>query len=142
MHWPRDNHPDHREASKACFTALCYSSSCEIHAFEAGPLQSMVYFSPDFYVDIGDCMAKLRESLGVFQQPAAQGENLYAEKRLAAEFRGHMCGLPFAEAYKILRFPAAPADPALLLPRILGPRYRWAGTAQYPWGSQYFQAGP
>ena len=141
IHWPRDNHPDHVEASKACFKALSYSSSCEMHAFEAGPFQSMVYFYPDFFVNIEGSMEKLRESLLVFRQPTASGENLYREKRIVAEFRGQMCGFPFAEAYKVLRFPSVPQDPELQLPRILGSRYRWAGSGQYPWGSQYYQVG-
>ncbi len=136
IHWPKDNHPDHVEASRASFKALCCCSKCEIHAFEAGPNQTMSYFSPDFFIRIDNCMDKLRESFMEFHQVSASGFDLCADKEAGAAFRGYMSGFKYAEAYKILRFPSAYNE--LLLPKLLEQDYNWAGRGAYAWGHQYF----
>lgn len=138
INWPRDNHPDHVEVSKAAFRALSYYSSCEIHAFEAGPWQTMVYFYPDYLVNIEFSMEKVKESLMVFDQPGANGKGLAVEKEKCAEFRGLMAGYKHAEAYKILKFPPLERGPELILPKLLQSDFRWAGTQQYPNGSRYY----
>lgn len=139
IHWPQDNHVDHLEVSRAALKALCYSSDCEIHAFEAGPFQSMAYFYPDFFINITNCMQKIYESLSVFDQPSADGNWLCKEKEVIARFRGHSCGFAYAEAYKMIRFPGGNKSPELMLPKLLGTDFRWCGNRQYPWGCRYFQ---
>jgi len=137
--WVKDNHSEHSETAKAAFQALSYYSSCEVHAFEAGPWQTMVYFYPDFLINIEGAIEKMKKSLLVFDQPTANGKGLAAEKEKCAGFRGHMAGFRYAEAYKMLRFPPISRGPELMLPKLLKDDFRWAGTEQYPWGSQYFK---
>jgi LmbE family N-acetylglucosaminyl deacetylase len=138
IHWPKDNHPDHVEVSMASMRALSYSTDCEIHAFEAGPYQTMMYFYPDFFIDITDFMDKVKESLSMFDQPTAKNQWLISEKEKVSYFRGHMSGFEYAEAYKLIRFPSPGKNQELLLPKLLGRYFKWAGNGQYPWGNQYF----
>ena len=138
--FPYDNHIEHYEVSRASIKCL-RSTSCEIHSYEVGPMQTMVYFYPDFFVDISEDMDRIKKSLMVFDQPSAQGKHLWNEKKVAAGFRGHMAGAGFiyAEAYKIIRFPEKYNE--LLLPRLLKHKYKWSGYGQYPWGMQYYNRG-
>jgi hypothetical protein len=98
----------------------------------------MVYFYPDFFIDLDGCMDAVEASLRAFDQPHADGSGLFEEKETCARFRGQMAGWKYAEAYKILKFPNAPSGPELILPKLLGDNFRWAGKGFYPWGSQYF----
>jgi len=140
MHWPKDNHSDHAEVSKATLKALSFSAKgAEIFAFEAGPMQTMVYFYPDFYIDITGKMDQLEESFMQFCQPTANGDWLTIEKKKCALFRGHMSGYEYAEAYKIIKFPSGRGK-SPILPKLLNEHFLWAGTDMYPWGSQYFQS--
>jgi len=137
VHWLKDNHFEHVESAKMAMTALSYSKvDCEVHAFEAGPWQSSVYFLPDFTVDITHVMDPLNESMMVYDQITAKGENLVREKEALARLRGHMSGFRYGESYKILRFPCG-NDPEMILPKLLGEKYRWGGSRQYMWGNQY-----
>ena len=136
IHWPKDNHPDHVEVSRASFRALCYSSECEIHAFEAGPNQTMLHFHPDFFINIEHCMDKLKECSMEFNQPSASGGSIYADKEAGAVYRGYLSDFKYAEAYKILRFPSEYNE--LMLPKLLKQDFKWMGNGQYAWGSQYF----
>jgi LmbE family N-acetylglucosaminyl deacetylase len=146
IHWPKDNHIEHMEVSKCSFAAIslaAHQASCrfdnsEVFAFEAGPYQTMVYFYPDFFINVESCMDKIRESLTTFDQVSANGQGLYVEKEVSARFRGHIAGWKYAEAYKIVKFPSGARDPELLLPKILKEDFRWAGNNFYPWGRQYF----
>jgi LmbE family N-acetylglucosaminyl deacetylase len=138
LHWPVDNHFEHIVAGKVAFRVLSYFTSCELHAFEAGPWQTMVHFHPDFLIDITSGMDKLKESLHTFDQPWASGAWLYKEKCQGAQFRGALAGFDLAEAYKIVSFPPAGRSPELLLPHLLGDKFRWAGAGQYRWGSRYY----
>lgn len=138
IHWPCDNHHEHVEVSKASFRALCYSAKCEIHAYEAGPFQSMVYFYPDYYVNISGYMDRIKESLLVLGPKNGDGKWLAKEKEVSAAFRGHMSEFGYAEAFKIIKFPIASRSQELMLPKLLQKDFRWAGSSQYPWGSHYF----
>lgn len=138
IHWMKDSHWDHVQASRVAFQVLCGSAQCEVHAFEAGPWQSMIYMNPDFLIDITPAMETIDKSLSVFNQPLAGGPGLVREKRVAAKFRGYMAGFEYAEAYKILRYPPARFGTELMLPKLLGNAYRWAGGDQYPVGMQYY----
>ena len=138
IHWNKDNHWEHVEASKAAFQVLCEHAQCEVHAFEAGPWQSMIYMQPDYLIDITSAMEKIDQSLMTFDQPSASGAGLVREKHAAAEFRGYMSGCKYAEAYKILRYPSPKAGTSLLLPNVLGDLFRWGGYDQYPAGIKYY----
>ena len=138
IHWVKDNHWEHVEVSKAAFQVLCEHSQCEIHAFEAGPWQSMGYMIPDFLIDITPAMPTIDQSLMMFNQPLADGSNLVREKHAAARFRGYMAGFEFAEGYKILRFPPERFGTELMLPKLFGKAYHWGGGDQYPIGRQYY----
>ena len=139
IHWMQDNHWEHVQASRAAFQVLCEHTSCEIHAFEAGPWQTTVYLQPDFLIDITPAMETIEKSLSLFDQPLAGGAGLVREKREAARFRGYMAGFEYAEGYKILRFPPRRLGTRLLLPEVLGEAYRWGGGDQYPFGLSYYQ---
>ena len=138
IHWMRDSHWEHIQASRAAFQILCEYARCEVHAFEAGPWQSMNYMSPDFIIDITPAMETIDRSLIIFDQPLAGGPGLVREKRIAAQYRGYMAGFEYGEAYKILRYPPASKGVELMLPKLLGSAYRWGGGDQYPMGLQYF----
>lgn len=138
IHWMKDSHWDHVAASRAAFQVLCEHTSCEVHAFEAGPWQSMNHFTPDFLINITDAMPTIEKSLAVFDQPLACGAALVQEKQVAAQYRGYMAGFPYAEAYKILRFPPQRLGNELMLPKLLGQGYRWGGGDQYPFGLNYY----
>ena len=142
IHWPRDNHVEHRKVAKAAFDALCIAhvhgaKFREVYAFEAGPNQTGDYFKPDFSVDITAAMPDLRKSLGCFQQNHADGDSLYREKECQARYRGHTAGFDYAECYKIVKFPNGGDD--FLLRQLLGDRFRWYGNGMYPaFGEAYF----
>lgn len=137
VHWPKDNHYEHVEAAKAAMLALSYSAvNCEVHAFEAGPWQTGCFFMPDFTVNITSTMDAVEKSLLCFDQLSANGPGLVREKKVCAQYRGHMAGFEYGESYKILRFPCGD-DPELILPKLLGRDFRWGGSRQYMWGNQY-----
>ena len=138
IHWPKDSHWDHVQVSRASFQALCSYTSCEVHAFEAGPWQSMIHLIPDFLVNITPAMETIERSLAIFDQPLAHGDGLIREKRAAAQYRGYMAGFPYAEAYRIMRYPPARLGNEMMLPRLLGDAYRWGGGDQYPKGLEYY----
>ena len=135
-HWVKDNHYEHVETAKITMLALSYCGiGCEVHAYEAGPWQSMVYFIPDFTVNITPVMGRVEESLLCYDQPSANGAGLVKEKKAAANLRGHMSGFTWGESFKVLRWPTG--DPELILPKLFGRDYRWGGGTQYMWGDQY-----
>ena len=98
----------------------------------------MNHFTPDFLINITDAMPTIEKSLAVFDQPLACGAALVQEKQVAAQYRGYMAGFPYAEAYKILRFPPQRLGNELMLPKLLGQGYRWGGGDQYPFGLNYY----
>ena len=140
IHYPRDTHSEHRETARASYQAAClapaYGWLCkEIYAFEAGPDQTVQYFTPDFVVDISDLMERLNECYHMFGQ--SLGDQLYEEKQVGARYRGLKQNFAYGEAYKIIKFPDRGED--LLLRKILGSRFSWFGNAYYPaYGELYF----
>lgn len=142
IHWHQDNHIEHVAAAKCSLDALCLADvhgDCprEVYAFEAGPDQTSTYFNPDFYIDIGDVFAKVRESLLMFNQQHADGKGLALEKEVAARFRGHLGNRTYAEAFKIMKYPHGYDDCELLLPKLLKGKFCWAGRGMYPNGRSY-----
>lgn len=143
IHWPKDNHVDHAAVSRCSMDAVCLApcdgwAPREVYAFEAGPYQTMVYFQPDLYITADSVMEKVKESLLVFDQPSAGGKWLWKEKDVCAAFRGHVAGVAYAEAFKILKFPFGEQGSDLWLRRDLEEQFAWAGFHGYPWGRQYF----
>lgn len=142
-HWHQDYHVEHVAAAKCVMDALCVADvhgdrPREVYAFEAGPNQTSVFFNPDFYVDIGEVVPLVMQSLRVFNQHHANGEGLATEKEVAARFRGHLAHTQYAEAFKIMKYPYGYEDNDLLLMTLLKGRYCWSGGGMYPYGRRYF----
>ena len=143
IHWPKDNHVDHAAVSRCSMDAICLApcggwSPREVYAFEAGPYQTMVYFQPDLYITADSVMDRVKESLLAFDQPGAGGKWLWKEKEVSAAFRGHVAGVRYAEAFKILKFPVGDQGSELWLRKDLEEYFSWAGFNAYPWGRKYF----
>lgn len=144
IHWPKDNHAEHRMVAEASYKALCiaYVHGAyihEIYAFEAGISQCTDYFAPHFGVDITSVMDKVNEGLGKFDTDTAKGEHLIKEKKMQALYRGmSLPGEPeYAEVYRIVKFPSGGDD--FILRQLLGDKFKWYGTGMYPaMGSDYF----
>ncbi|MBQ7034115.1 MAG: PIG-L family deacetylase [Clostridia bacterium] len=143
IHWPRDAHQEHRMIAKDSYQAL--SLACvhkagvkEIYAFEAGITQSVQYMQPDFSISIDEAMPTLERSLGCFNQPTAHGDGLIAEKKLITSFRGkyYRGSSEYAEAYKIIKFPAGNAD-FMIKPAVME-QFRWCGDSMKPAYSEYY----
>lgn len=143
IHWPKDNHVDHAAVSRASMDAVCLApcggwAPREVYAFEAGPYQTMVYLEPDLYIAADSAAEKVKESLLVFDQQTAGGKWLWKEKEVSMAFRGHVAGVKYAEAFKIIKFPAGPQGSELWLRKDLEEYFSWAGFNAYPWGRKYF----
>lgn len=143
MHWPKDNHVEHIAVSKCTLDALCLAAvrravPNETYAFEAGPDQSVQFFHPDIYIDITSVAEKVEQSLKTFDMEHANGEGLWREKDVCARFRGHVVGVKYAEALKIIKFPTGFENNELLLPKLLKGKFAWHNVGMYPWGRQYF----
>lgn len=135
IHYPKDNHLEHRMAAKNAYAAVCLSAVHgtrinEIYAFEAGPNQTSDYFRPDFYINVADSMDKVKESLMQFDQPTAKGPGLWLEKEKQAAYRGYMAHVPYAECFKVVKYPTGSND--FLLRTLLTDKFRWAGNYMYP----------
>ncbi len=143
IHWPEDNHIEHRMTAHDAFDALCLAHVDgahikEIYAFEAGPNQTGVYFAPMFAVDITETMPTLKESILKFDQPHAKGAGIFKEKEIAAAYRGHVAGCAYAEVFRIVKFPNGGDD--FLLRQMLKDKFRWWGNGMYPAGGKpYFR---
>jgi len=135
IHWPKDNHVEHRMAAKTAYEALCIAyvhgaRVQEIYAFEGCFKQTCDYFRPDFIVNIEESLPALRESLVCFDQNTANGQAWYAEKLLQAGARGRPVKIPYGEGYKIIKYPNGSND--FLLRQLLGDRFLWNGSGMYP----------
>ncbi len=133
MH-PKDAHIEHVECAKTTREALFAAAvdgiaPNEVYNFESGPLQTMQYFIPDFYIDIAEGKEKLRESLHNFGVNHANGENLWKIKRICAEYRGNFRGIELADAFKIMKFPEA-KNPFLLFEMLRG-LWLWGDSRMY-----------
>ena len=140
IQWPRDNHPEHAEVARASYLALSNALTVKVHevyAYEAGPNQTMMFFQPDFTVDISGSFDAAADSLRCFATTNANGDRLVHEKEICAAFRGHQNGQKLAEAFRIVKFPDGGDD--FLLRQFAGPLFRWCGNRQYPaFGREYF----
>ncbi len=142
IHWPRDNHIEHREAAQVSYKALAVASVrgakfSEVYAFDTGINQSMDYFSPDFYVKVNGCMDAVKESLMQYDQNFAQGDKLYANYELKRIYRGRrMSEDAMLEAFKFIKFPNGNDD--ILLKQLLGDEFYWRGNGRYPTFAEYF----
>ncbi len=144
LHWPKDNHLEHRISARCAYDALCIAwvhgaKVKEAYAFEAGPNQTSDYFAPEFAIDIADAMPAIKESLMQFDQPTAKGPGLWREKEMAAHYRGYCYGMQYAEVYKLLKLPNGNDD--FLLKTLLADKFRWNGNGMYPaFGERFFGA--
>lgn len=140
MH-PHDNHIEHVECAKTAREAIFAASvdgfvPNEIYSYEVGPKQNMCYIEPDVYVDVTDKLDEVKKVFLNFSADHADGEQLWHHARIAREFRGSECDLPFAEGFKIIKYPNKSND--FLLRSVLGDKFRWAGTRMYYIGSKLF----
>jgi len=138
---PHDNHIEHVECAKTAREAIFAAAvdhvvPNEIYSYETGPKQSMCYLEPDLYVDVSEKMEDVKKVFLNFSAENADGERLWREARIAREFRGLECDLPFAEGFKIIKYPTGSND--FILRRVLEDKFRWAGTRMYYIGSKLF----
>lgn len=143
IHWHQDYHIEHVAAAKCSLDALCIAdvhgyAPREVYAFEAGPNQTSAFFNPDFHIDITSVMERVKESLMVFDQQHAHGPGLWREKEIATRFRGKMAHCPYAESYKIMKYPYGFEDVELWLPKLLKGKFSWNGGGMYPYGRRYY----
>ena len=144
IHFPKDNHNEHRMVAKDSYQALTLACvhGCrlkEIYAFEAGITQSVQHMRPDFSIDITEAMPTLEKSLNCFNQPTANGAGLFEEKNVITSFRGkyYRGSAPYAEAYKIIKFPSGNADFSIKPAVMEG--FRWCGDPMKPaYGELYW----
>ena len=144
IHWPYDNHLEHRLVAQDSYQAVCVANVQganikEVYAFEAGPGQSQCMFEPDFTIKIDSVFQDVTESLKCFNQPTANGEWLCQEKSAGSPFRGLTNGRNIkAEGFKIIKFPNSNED--FLLKELLNDNFKWYGSGMYPaYGKLYFR---
>ncbi len=135
LHWPRDNHVEHRECAQVAYKALCAAHVRgarfkEVYAFEGSTTQTMDYFSPDFFVDVTEAIPKIKESLAHFDQNFANGDHLNYANLQQRLIRGVAAKCQYAEAFKFVKFPDGSDD--ILLKQLLGDKFRWKGNGHYP----------
>ena len=133
MH-PRDNHIEHAEcaltAREAIFAAAVDGiGPNEIYTYECGPNQTMQFFVPDLMINIEQSEAALRESLTGYSVNHADGNGLWREKSVCAQFRGHASGFPLAEGFQILKYPNGNQN--FLLLETLRDEFCWCGSRMY-----------
>ena len=102
IHWPLDNHVEHRMVAKLSYEALsiAYVHGAhfkEVYAYESGLNQTTDYFHPDFIVDIEESMDAIKESCFCFDQNTASGFGLYDEKYKQAAMRGCQLRMNYGE---------------------------------------------
>ena len=142
IHWPRDNHLEHRETAQVSYKALAVAAVRgakfkEVYAFDTGINQSTDYFSPDFYVRVDECVDTVKESLSQYNQNSAQGPWLCQSYELKRTYRGRsIAGGAKAEAFKFIKFPNGSDD--ILLKQLLGNKFLWHGNGMYPSFAEYF----
>ncbi len=141
IHWPRDNHIEHRETAQVSYKALAVAAVRkakfrEVYAFDTGINQSMDYFVPDFFVNISSCQEVIKASLMHYDQNNAKGPWLCQSNEIKHTYRGRQAGFPSAEAFKIIKFPNGNDD--FLLKELLGEHFRWHGNGMYPSFCEYY----
>ncbi len=142
LHWPRDNHAEHRAVAQVSYKAMCAAHVRgarfkEAYAFEGSAKQTMDYFSPDFFIDIGDSWEYVKQSITQFDQNFANGDYLYYVNEQQRLCRGIGAQCKYAEAFKFVKFPDGSDD--ILLKQLVGDKFRWKGNGHYPaFGEYYF----
>lgn len=140
MH-PKDNHIEHVECAMTARDAIFAAAvdkivPNEVYSFEVGPKQNACYIEPDVYVDVSEKLEDIKRVFVNFSAQHANGERLWREARIKREYRGLECGLAYAEGFKILKYPNDSND--FLLRKLMGDKFRWAGTRMYYIGSKHF----
>jgi LmbE family N-acetylglucosaminyl deacetylase len=96
---PRDRHQDHRNAALATFSAA--RKVKEVFSYESP--DSYPNFAPQYYVQITDTMSLKVRALRTFH---SQQNRTYVGAdavRGLAQFRGYQVGVPYAEAFEVVR---------------------------------------
>lgn len=133
MH-PKDNHIGHVEcaitAREALFAAAVDGiAPNEVYTYECSPNQTMLYFNPDFHINITSVEEPLKKCLMSYAAKGANGEWIWREKRVRSEYRGLVCSYPLAEGFKILKFPER--NNGFLLHEALKDHFAWNGSKMY-----------
>ncbi len=142
IHFPKDNHIEHRESAQVAYKALCAAhvrgfGVKEVYAFEGANTQTSDYFSPDFLVDVGDSVYRVKQSLLCFDQNYANGAGLARSYELHRAYRAQGVKCKYAEAFKFIKFPDGSDD--ILLKKLLGDKFLWKGNGHYPaFGELFF----
>ena len=141
IHWPRDNHVEHRMVAKLSHEALSIAwvhgaHFKEVYAFESGLNQTTDYFRPDFMIDVEEALPALEKSCLCFDQNTANGSGLYNEKFIQLSARGRQNRMKYAEGYKIIKYPNRNED--ILLKKLLGDKFVWNGNGMYPAHGEYY----
>jgi len=141
IHWPEDNHLEHRSVARVSYHALQVAGfrgarAKEVYAFESGVNQTMDYFRPDFAINISDVMDRVDKSLLAYDSFSADGPGLVKEKHAATTFRGQQSGMEHAETLKIIKFPNGGDD--FILRQLMKDRFRWVGGSYAAYGYHYF----
>jgi LmbE family N-acetylglucosaminyl deacetylase len=102
VHFGKDTHQDHRHVSECTVVA---SRNVRNVLFYEGP--TSINFTPNVYVDIGDCVKDKLKSLNCHRSQVMR-TNIHSESildisRATAMFRGTQCRVPYAEAFCSLR---------------------------------------
>ncbi len=141
IHWPKDNHAEHRESASVSYKALSVAKVRgagfrEVYAYNAGSNQT-VDFHPDFAVNVTSVMPTVYESLMCFNQNCANGAGLCKEVECIKKFYGTMFGFPMCDTFKIVKFPFKNDD--FILKQLLSDNFRWWGSGMYSaYGEYYF----
>ncbi len=142
IHYPKDNHVEHREVAQVSFKALtvAWVRGCrfkEVYAFDTGANQAGHFFNPDFAVGITDeAMEAMHKSCMHYDQNHAKGPDLSSGNISRKSYRGSYYGFKFAEVFKIVKYPNGGDD--FLLRRLMGKSFRWDGSGQYPANSELY----
>jgi LmbE family N-acetylglucosaminyl deacetylase len=108
-HWPNDTHQAHRSVALATLSAARYVRSIIMYEpiFPAG--RSYVAFRPQVYVDIADYVEPKERSLRAHKsQWRKYGDAWIDAVRARSHMRGYEIGVPYAEAFEVVRYELTP----------------------------------
>jgi LmbE family N-acetylglucosaminyl deacetylase len=98
-HCHKDRHQDHRNTALATYSAA--RKVPEILAYESP--DSYPNFTPQYYVQITDT---IKQKISALKKYRSQQNKRYFEVNAIkglAQFRGYQIGVPYAEAYEVIR---------------------------------------